>query len=138
MEDVMASNKQPSGRRARIEHSRKQAKKKRLILIAILAVVVLAAGIFLTYSVYQTAAAERFGIGSYEVVLRPNGRFTANLFHNTNFRGRYTLTEHVGMRLVTFTHGDDTVFAEIVDDDFYIPQAWQDACGTHEVSLPRR
>ena len=123
---------------ARREKARKKAKLKRLMLtIAVCVFVGLAIAGYLIFSSMREAATDTFSDGTQTIRLRPNGRFTAQLYHGMSFNGEYTIGEEEGWTIVSFTHDGMTVQSEIVEDMLFIPTEWHDQCG-HNTVLPRR
>jgi len=130
----------PTGRRERLEQSRKKAKRNRrigILVVVLLVLIALAATALIIYNTVQNNNADTFGINDIELKLRSDGRFTATLPHDERYRGQYSLVEEGGETIVTLVYNRTSVDGRIVDDQFYIPAAWQDSCG-HATTLPRR
>jgi len=128
----------PSDKKARRELAIKKAKRKRNIIIAICAVLILALITFIILTIVENAGTQTYSDGYATVELRPNGRFSAMLYHNERYQGTYTTSESGGATLVHFSpDNSDSAIGIITDGVFIIPEAWDDGHG-HGSALPKR
>jgi len=116
---------------------RKQARRKKILTVLAVAAAVLIVAAIVTIGTIADARTDIFGDGDQVVRLRPNGRFTATLYHGFRHSGSYTLSEEGGVTTVLLTTGGTTIEASIIDGRFFLPDAWQDNCG-HNMILSRR
>ena len=121
--------KPPSGKQARRELARKKAKRNKLIAIIVVVVVVVTATTLITYTVIQNNMAEVFSDGEQTVRLRPDGRFRAQLAHDSSYRGSYTRTDEGGVMVITFSYGKETAVGQLIIDQLYLPDEWDDGHG---------
>ena len=123
-------------RKQRREAAQKKAKKIRITIIAILAACLAVAIVIYTIT---RPDARRFAVsGGQSVVLYDNGRFVANLFHNTDISGTFTEDVSGDVTAISFTHGGNTVSTFIEDDVLILPTQWRAACRahSHEIGFP--
>ena len=117
----------------------KKAKQKRLVLIGICALAVIAVLGFAVYSLVQRSAGatEIYRYGEQTVRLREDGSFSASLAHNVRKRGTYSKETGEGRTIVTFTVNGNIEIGWIVNDSLHIPMEWDDGHG-HGNILPKR
>ena len=129
----MANNVKNTGKKAqrdaRRELAQKKAKQKKMIIIAVVVVVVLAIAAFAIITAIQAAGTETYTDGHQTVVLKPNGTFTADLYHDAHYSGTYTMDKQGDWPLVTLTYGNNTSTVEIIEGAFTLPADWQDDHG---------
>ena len=130
----MGSNRQ------RREAAQRKAKKKRLTIIAVGAASF--AAIIIALAIYSATRPDIrvFAVpGGQSVVLRENGSFVANLFHDAEISGTYTEDESGSVTTISFTHGGNTVSTQIEGDVLMLPAPWRATCRfhSHEIGFPR-
>jgi len=116
----------------RREAAQKRAKKKR-ITILVLCAIVLVAGITTAIVVALNQPDSRvFSVpGGQSVVLYENGRFEARLFHDINISGTFSEDEQGDVTGISFTVGGTTVSTQIEDDILILPMPWRATCRFH-------
>jgi hypothetical protein len=132
----MAKSTQRPNKKTRRELAKRRARTKKLAIISTIVVIVIAVAAYVTISLYMAAGTETFTDGYQIVRLRPNGRFTATLYHNVRHSGRFTMEEQEGLVTVAFTHDGVTVRGQVTGDNLIVPDEWRDACG-HSTVLAR-
>jgi len=129
-----------NAKKQRREAAQKKS-KQRLILIFSLCTIILiggaAAGII--YAVTRPATRVFSVASGHSVTLYEDGRFTANLFHNVSFTGRYTEETAGDETIISFTHGGGTVTSQIHENGLLLPVPWRANCRahSHEIIFPR-
>jgi flagellar basal body-associated protein FliL len=109
-------------KKARRELEAKKAKKKQNIMLAVLVIVILAAVGTVVFNVVQSARAEVYANGNAKVTLRPNGNFTATLYHDERVSGTYIKSSDS----IVFTYHGETVTAELESGNLHLPHEWDD------------
>ena len=122
-----------STKRARRELAAKKASRKRIFLIIVAAAVALAAASAIIIGAVYSANLETYSDGYATIELRPDGRFTASLYHNENYNGTYVKTAD----RVEFTYDAVTISTELDGNSLRIPYEWEDGHG-HGSLLPKR
>ena len=107
------------------ELAAKKAKQKRNIIIAICAVIALLLVAAVIFNAVQSARTEVYTRGNASITLRPNGEFTAILFHGERLSGTYVKSEDS----VAFTHIGTTVIGELEGNTLHLPEEWDDGHG---------
>jgi len=122
----------PTGKRARRELARRKAKRNKTIIITVCLVVFITATVLITYNVIQNSLADVYSNSEMTVKLRPDGRFRAAL-HDEKYRGSYATVDESGVIVITFTYGGKTAVTEIILDQLYLPDEWDDGHGHGDV-----
>ena len=118
--------------RQRREAAQKRAKKKRITILAICAVVLVAAiTTAIVFSLNQPDSRVFTVPGGQSVVLYENGRFEARLFHDTNISGTFSEDVDGDITAISFMHGRTTVSTQIEDDVLILPMQWRATCRFH-------
>ena len=112
----------------------KRRKKRNIIIgVAIFIAIIIAVIVGAVFS----ALTEVYTDGNATIELRPNGRFSALLYHNERYTGTYTTSQTGGATFVHFTYGDITSVTMFIEDGLVIPDDWDDGHG-HGSVLPKR
>ena len=121
-----------SASKQRREAAQKRAKKKRITILAVCAIV-LVAGITTAIVVALNQPDSRvFSVpGGQSVALFENGRFEANLFHDRNITGTFTEDAQGDVTEISFTFSGTTVSTQIEDDILILPMPWRATCRFH-------
>ena len=127
----------PNNKKARRELAIKKAKLKRRIIISLCSVLVLAFIAAVIITVVFNAGTQTYSDGYATVELRPNGKFSAVLYHNERYNGVYTTSESGGATLIHLSYNDITAIAMVTDMGFIFPDEWFDDHG-HGSVLPER
>jgi len=129
----MATKTGKPNKKARRELARKKARRRKLIIILTVIVIVLAVAAIVTISTIMNAGTDTYTDGDQFVKLRPNGRFVANLHHDEKYRGTYEITEQGNWPVIAFTTGGETIYGQFMEDNLFLPDAWQDDHGHNSV-----
>ena len=120
----------------RREKALKKAKQKKIIIISVCAVVVLAIIGLLTFNAYQYGKNRVYTDGYQTATLRDDGSFTVVLSHETK-TGTYTENTEGDVITVTFVSEGRSVNGRIEKDALTLPAAWDDGHG-HGTTLTLR
>jgi len=134
----MDKNPQHINKKARREMAIKRAKRKKLIIISVIVVLLLALATFIILSIVRGSGTETYTDGEQTVELFSNGKFSAVLAHNNKLSGQYTKTGQDGYSAITFTYNGTTATGLVMNDEFYLPEEWQDGHDSHGSILPKK
>jgi len=121
-------------KKARRELAVKKEKQKKMIIIAVIAVVIIAAAVIIIVNAVNTKNDEIYTDGSATITLRENGKFTAVLYHDSQYSGTYVKSADGGT--VTFTYDGKTAVSELKNNELHIPDEWADGHGHGTGVLP--
>jgi len=111
------------------EKAAKKANRKKLLVIGICALVVIAAaavGLFLyTYE----SSDETYSAGGQSVRLSANGKYTANLAHGVRKSGTYIREIEDGRTTIYFDVNGREEIGWIFSDALHMPREWDDGHG---------
>ena len=115
----------------RREAAQKRAKRQKITLMAVCAV--LAVGFAVGLIMYQITrpAARVFSVPGQSVTLYEDGRFTARLAHNHNLSGTFIEEVSGNVSAISFFTGGNTVSTQIEDDVLILPPQWRSNCRAH-------
>jgi len=133
MSIIMAVKNQKLNKKARRELAKKRAKMKKLIIIVSAVVIVLGVAAFIYFSTTAAAGTETYTDGYQTVTLRPNGRFSANLYHDEKYTGTYTIEDQGSWSIVAFVVNNQTIYGTIIQDNLMLPDDWHDDHGHNTV-----
>ena len=120
------------------EEAQQRAKKKKIAALAVCAVLAVAVIAVSVIVHVNRPGARVFAVGGQAVTLYDNGRFAARLAHNVNISGTFTEEVSGNVTAISFTHGGNTVSAQIEGDVLLLPPQWRAACRAHvhEIEFP--
>ena len=113
-------------KRARREEALKKEKQKKIIIIAA-AVVIIAVAAIIIIGMITAKNDEIYTDGSATITLLGNGKFTAKLYHGSNYSGKYVKSADGGT--VTFTYDGQTAVTKLENNELHIPEEWADGHG---------
>ena len=114
-----------TSKKAKREEELKKAKRNKMItIIAVAAAVVILAGAVIL-KIMLPDGTEKYSDGGQTVNLRPDGTFSATLYHNVQYSGTY---ERVSGG-VNFIYDGQTAFASIQGGAMELPAEWGDGHG---------
>ncbi|MCL2817034.1 MAG: hypothetical protein FWD39_01430 [Clostridiales bacterium] len=116
----------------------KKAKQRKILIISLCALVVLAVAVFSIYMAVQNGKVETYSADGQTVKLLEDGTFTANLAHLVSYEGTYTKTEVDGKIKVSFTVDEEVVVGWIENGALQLPGKWEDSCGGASNVLPKK
>ena len=107
----------------RREAAQKRARKKRMTKMAVCATGLVVAVIAVIIYMATRPDSRVFEVpGGQSVVLFENGRFVAQLFHNTEISGTFIEDTSGSVTTISFTHGGNTVSTQIENiAAFFVP-----------------
>ncbi|MCL2244329.1 MAG: hypothetical protein FWC03_07660 [Treponema sp.] len=121
------------------ENTIRKAKKKKIILALIcvlIAALIIALGIYSATPVKNSGDSEIYSYGGQTVQLFADGKFTANISHNTQKSGTYTKTADGSRTLIRFYVNGSIENGRIENNSLYLPAEWDDSHG-HGIVFPR-
>ena len=107
----------------------KREKRKKIILIAVCAVLIAAIAAAIAYTVYQNKTSRVFSDGNQRLILRDNGTFDANDFHGIRRRGTYTETDTGDVTIIEFIIDGRAEQGSIIGNVLTLPSEWDDSHG---------
>jgi hypothetical protein len=126
----------PGTKAQRREEARKKAKQKKIIIISLCVLAVLAVSALVIYLVAGDSGTEIYSHGGQTVRLLEDGTFTATLAHGVRKSGEYVrVVNDEGIMMVTFVSGNEVGVGRIVNGALHIPESWDDGHG-HGRILP--
>jgi len=118
--------------------ARKEAKQKKIIIITVCTLIILALVGFFLVDAFERGEERVFVNGRDSITLYEDGTFTASLPHGMNLSGTFTETTTDGLTAIAFTYDGRTEVGNIIDgEDLTIPHAWEVTCGHGHGSLFR-
>ena len=111
----------------RLSAVKKSEAKKRVYIIATVAVVICVIGVAV-FSIWFENSGRVFVSEGNRVVLYANGTFSAELPNNVRQTGTFTEIEEDGVTTVLFVSAGRLSNGSIVDDVLTIPVEWLDCC----------
>ena len=123
----------------RREAAQRRARKKRMTIMALCATGLVVAVIAVIIYMATRPDSRVFEVpGGQSVVLYENGRFVAQLFHNTEISGTFIEDTSGSVTTISFTHGDNTVSTQIENNVLILPVPWRATCRnhSHEIEFP--
>ena len=118
------------------ENAFKKAKRKKIIIAVICALVIALITVLGVYSASQKYETEIYSYGGQTVQLLADGKFTANLSHNVQKSGTYAKTTGSSRTLVNFNVNGNIETGRIENNSLHLPAEWDDG-HDHDTVFPR-
>ena len=106
----------------------KRARKKRVVIISVCAIVVLAFASLVIYELLRADTSRVFVSGGSHITLHDDGTFNAQLPHNVRIAGTFTETVSGDITTVSFNSIRGTEDGNIYGNVLTIPDAWDSGC----------
>jgi len=108
------------------------AKRKKSLLIAVLAIVLALVASFSITSLVRRNQVDVYSLWGQRIELFGDGRFTATMAHHVQ-RGKHTIITKDGQQIVEFTTRGSTVSGILEGDALHLPPEWDDGHGHGDV-----
>ena len=106
--------------------AQKKAKRKKIMIIAVGAAVVLAVAALIITNVYRQGHARVFTDGRQTLTLHSNGSFSARLYHNVMRSGTYTESVSDGVTTISFDESGVITQGRLAGNTLTFPDEWDD------------